>query len=104
MNGLSAVLSDFDYVLFDMGAGLSNEQLPFILSAEDILAVTTPEPTIMDAYSAIKHLLLADERLTVNIAVNRARSQNRRWTRTTAFLMRFTRFRRGSAFRRLHTR
>lgn len=76
MNGLSAVLSDFDYVLFDMGAGLSKEQLPFILSAEDILAVTTPEPTaIMDAYSAIKHLLLADERLTVNIAVNRARAQ-----------------------------
>lgn len=76
MNDLSAVLREFDYVLFDMGAGLSKEQLPFILSAEDILAVTTPEPTaIMDAYSAIKHLVIADERLSISIAVNRASSK-----------------------------
>ncbi|MCY8032087.1 MinD/ParA family protein [Bacillus sonorensis] len=73
---LSAVLSHFDYVLFDMGAGLSKDQLPFALSADDILIVTTPEPTsIMDAYSAIKHLALNGRELKLKVIVNRCISQ-----------------------------
>lgn len=75
-NELSHVLSQFDYVLFDMGAGLSKDQLPFILSAEDILIITTPEPTaIMDAYSAVKHLVLTENKLSMKVAVNRCRDQ-----------------------------
>ncbi len=73
---LSHALSQFDYVLFDMGAGLSKDQLPFILSAEDILIITTPEPTaIMDAYSAVKHLVLTENKLSMKVAVNRCRDQ-----------------------------
>lgn len=75
-NELSHALSQFDYVLFDMGAGLSKDQLPFILSAEDILIITTPEPTaIMDAYSAVKHLVLTENKLSMKVAVNRCRDQ-----------------------------
>ncbi|AZV47737.1 MinD/ParA family protein [Bacillus halotolerans] len=75
-NELSHALSQFDYVLFDMGAGLSKDQLPFILSAEDILIITTPEPTaIMDAYSAVKHLALTGNQLSMKVAVNRCRDQ-----------------------------
>ncbi|MCY7785507.1 flagellum location/number ATPase FlhG [Bacillus inaquosorum] len=75
-NELSHALSQFDYVLFDMGAGLSKDQLPFILSAEDILIITTPEPTaIMDAYSAVKYLVLTENKLSMKVAVNRCRDQ-----------------------------
>ncbi|MCY7784557.1 MULTISPECIES: flagellum location/number ATPase FlhG [unclassified Bacillus (in: firmicutes)] len=75
-NELSYALSQFDYVLFDMGAGLSKDQLPFILSAEDILVITTPEPTaIMDAYSAVKYLVLTENKLSMKVAVNRCRDQ-----------------------------
>ncbi|MGF7533179.1 MinD/ParA family protein [Bacillus mexicanus] len=75
-NELSHALGQFDYVLFDMGAGLSKDQLPFILSAEDILIITTPEPTaIMDAYSAVKHLVLTENKLSMKVAVNRCSDQ-----------------------------
>ncbi|QHZ46819.1 MinD/ParA family protein [Bacillus sp. NSP9.1] len=73
---LSAVMGDFDHVLFDMGAGLSKDQLPFVLAADEILVVTTPEPTsIMDAYSAIKHLALTRQKLQMKVVVNRCTSQ-----------------------------
>ncbi|KAA6452848.1 MinD/ParA family protein [Bacillus swezeyi] len=73
---LASVLGNFDYVLFDMGAGLSKNQLPFALSADEILVVTTPEPTsIMDAYSAIKHLALTGQKLEIKVIVNRCTNQ-----------------------------
>lgn len=73
---LSTVLNDFDLVVFDMGAGLSKDQLPFALSADEILVVTTPEPTsIMDAYSAIKHLTLNGRELRLKVIVNRCINQ-----------------------------
>lgn len=73
---LASVLGNFDYVLFDMGAGLSKNQLPFALSADEILVVTTPEPTsIMDAYSAIKHLALTGQKLKIKVIVNRCTNQ-----------------------------
>ncbi|MCY8934794.1 MinD/ParA family protein [Bacillus atrophaeus] len=76
MNELAGSLTEFDYVLFDMGAGLSKDQLPFILAADDILIVTTPEPTaIMDAYSAVKHLVQTGNKLSMKVAVNRSRDQ-----------------------------
>ena len=53
----SKVLHDYDYVLLDMGAGMSEESLSFILSVDEVIVVTTPEPTsIMDAYAAMKYI------------------------------------------------
>lgn len=73
---LTRALTSFDYVIFDMGAGLSKDQLPFVLSADEILVVTTPEPTsIMDAYSAIKHLALTGRDLQLKVVVNRCTTQ-----------------------------
>ncbi len=51
---------DYDYFIFDMGAGISEDLVLFLSSVQDIIVVVTPEPTsIMDAYSAMKifHLL-----------------------------------------------
>ncbi|MDR2938919.1 MAG: MinD/ParA family protein [Clostridiales bacterium] len=45
----------FDYIIIDTGAGISDSVVNFIRACEDIIVITTPEPTaITDAYSLIK--------------------------------------------------
>ncbi|BBP89383.1 hypothetical protein BsIDN1_30010 [Bacillus safensis] len=73
---MERMMQDFDCIFFfDMGAGLSKDQLPFVLSAGEVVVVTTPEPTsIMDAYSAIKHLAIHQFERSVQIIVNRCKT------------------------------
>ncbi|MGN0144413.1 MAG: MinD/ParA family protein [Clostridium sp.] len=48
-------LDNFDYILIDTGAGVSRDILSFISASEDLIIITTPEPTsLTDAYSLIK--------------------------------------------------
>ncbi|WP_307852045.1 MinD/ParA family protein [Neobacillus rhizophilus] len=61
-----------DIILFDTGAGLSKESQRIHLAADEIILVTTPEPTaITDAYSVIKILHHQDASLNVRLVVNR---------------------------------
>ncbi|MFP7477623.1 MinD/ParA family protein [Terribacillus saccharophilus] len=63
----------YDYVLLDMGAGLTEESASFILAADESIVVTTTEPTsMMDAYALIKHLMQRDADLPMYLLVNRA--------------------------------
>ncbi|MFJ5963371.1 MinD/ParA family protein [Bacillus sp. NPDC093026] len=74
---MEQMVRDFDCIFFDMGAGLSKDQLPFVLSAGEVVVVTTPEPTsIMDAYSAIKHLAINQFEQSVQIIVNRCKTSS----------------------------
>ncbi|UOQ43037.1 MinD/ParA family protein [Halobacillus salinarum] len=67
------LLQSYDFILFDMGAGLTNESLSFLTSANEVIIITTPEPTsIRDAYSVIKHLTSKDKELPIHITVNKA--------------------------------
>jgi len=71
---LDAIIHEFDYVIFDMGAGMSEAAMQFIMSTQDIFVIVTPEPTsIMDAYSAVKYLHLKGENLTYYLIGNRAK-------------------------------
>ena len=46
---------EYDFILFDTGAGLSRESERFIQAAHETIVVTTPEPTsIADAYALVK--------------------------------------------------
>lgn len=66
----------YDYLLFDMGAGATNESLSIIDSADQVIVVSTPEPTsITDAYSMAKFIYLRDADKAFYILVNRADSQ-----------------------------
>ncbi|MCA0969122.1 MinD/ParA family protein [Halobacillus litoralis] len=68
-----SILTSFDFILFDMGAGATNDSLNFISAADEAFVVTTPEPTsITDAYAMIKHLVRIDEQLPISILVNRS--------------------------------
>lgn len=62
-----------DIILIDTGAGLSNSVMSFVKAVNEVILVTTPDPTaIMDAYSLIK--LLKNDLVNlpkVNIVINR---------------------------------
>ncbi len=61
-----------DIILVDTGAGLSNSVLSFVLAAEEIIVVTTPEPTsITDAYAMIKTINSKEKNKKIKVIVNR---------------------------------
>ncbi|WP_026559333.1 MinD/ParA family protein [Bacillus sp. J37] len=63
----------YDYIVFDMGAGISEDSLRFLLSVDEIIVITTPEPTSMiDAYAAIKNVCVNNGTIPFTIVVNRA--------------------------------
>jgi flagellar biosynthesis protein FlhG len=61
-----------DFLIFDTGAGLSKETLKFILSAQETIVVTTPEPTsITDAYAIIKMVHSMQHDVKFQLVINR---------------------------------
>ncbi|MBT2691464.1 MinD/ParA family protein [Bacillus sp. ISL-55] len=75
ISSLSEVLRKYDYLIFDMGAGLNEETLSILLSVNEIFVITTTEPTsLMDAYATMKYIHLADSELPFYLVVNRAGS------------------------------
>ncbi len=52
---LSYLDNEYDVVIIDTGAGISDSVLEFVLTSPDIMLVVTPEPTsITDAYALLK--------------------------------------------------
>jgi flagellar biosynthesis protein FlhG len=77
------VVEFYDFVIFDIGAGASKENLKFILTSHEILVVTTTEPTsITDAYAMIKHINQYKKDLSIFLVVNRC--ENRKEGKETA--------------------
>jgi flagellar biosynthesis protein FlhG len=76
---ISSLRRRYDAVIIDTGAGLSGIVQRFLLSAEEILLVTTEEPAaITDAYAVLKCLSLKGHGGPVMIAVNMADEQSAR--------------------------
>ncbi|WP_297517577.1 MinD/ParA family protein [uncultured Clostridium sp.] len=66
-------LSDYDYILMDTGAGVSRTVLGFIAASDEVLLVTTPEPTsLTDAYSLIKAVKHFDLKEKAKVIINRS--------------------------------
>ncbi|WPK11936.1 MinD/ParA family protein [Lysinibacillus louembei] len=66
----------FDYILFDMGAGATNWSLDLLTSIDEIIVISTAEPTaIMDAYSMMKFIHLKDSEKTFYLLCNRVMSK-----------------------------
>ncbi|MEW5947624.1 MAG: MinD/ParA family protein [bacterium] len=62
-----------DVILVDTGAGISDNIVDFLVLADEILLITTPEPTsIMDCYGVMKLLSQKRDRTLVRVLVNMA--------------------------------
>lgn len=73
--GLTELDNTSDLILIDTGAGLAESVLSFLHASQEIIVVTTPEPTaIADAYAVIK-LASRQENKSLHVVVNRAHSQ-----------------------------
>ena len=71
LEALDAMHNDFDFVLIDTEAGISENVTYFNTAAHEILVVTTPEPTaITDAYALMKLLSNQYHEKHFNLIVN----------------------------------
>lgn len=69
-------LENVDYVLIDTGAGINRSVLAFIACCEELIVVTTPEPTsLTDAYSLLKAVNYFKLKDSAQLVVNRAISE-----------------------------
>jgi len=65
--------SDTDYLIIDTAAGISRNVIHFLLSAQDVIVVSAPEPTaIVDAYAVIKIILMEEPKKSVSVLINSA--------------------------------
>jgi flagellar biosynthesis protein FlhG len=63
--------SDTDYFIIDTAAGISRNVIHFLLSAQDVIVVSAPEPTaIVDAYAIIKIILAEDPKKHIQVLIN----------------------------------
>jgi len=66
------LLANYDYILFDMGAGITEDSMKFLLCVDELVVITTPEPTsIMDAYSAMKYIHSVNKEIPFFLVCNR---------------------------------
>jgi len=66
-----------DVIIIDTGAGLSDNVMSFVMAADEVLLITTPEPTsITDAYALIKMVSNRNRDKIIRVIVNRAESIN----------------------------
>lgn len=61
-----------DIILIDTGAGLGKNVMDFVLAADEVLLVTTPEPTALtDAYAVMKAYSMYAVNKNIRLVVNR---------------------------------
>jgi flagellar biosynthesis protein FlhG len=66
-------LKDLDYILMDTGAGINRSVLGFIACCEELIVLTTPEPTsLTDAYSLVKAVNHFKIKNSAKVIINRA--------------------------------
>lgn len=74
LDGLLALETMAEIMLIDCSAGLSRTVLSFISAADEVIVITTPEPTaITDAYGIIKVVTKYKIHDRVSLVVNQAR-------------------------------
>ncbi len=71
MQDLNQLEAQHDLILIDTGAGVSPNVLSFAVGADQLLVLTTPEPTaVTDAYAVIKTVVRQRANAQVRILVN----------------------------------
>lgn len=81
IQNLSELDSLADIIIVDTGAGIADAVLEFLIASEEVLLVTTPEPTsITDSYSLLKvlsrHPDYSSEETQIKVIANRVENVN----------------------------
>ena len=73
LNGLKEVQEEVDFVIVDTMAGIGQNATSFAAAADEVLLVTTPEPSsIVDAYAMVKTIHGMREDAIIRVIVNMA--------------------------------
>ena len=65
-----------DFLIIDTGAGLGHTVTNFLKASDDIVVITTPEPTsITDAYGLLKAFSIDHGDFNVNVIINKVSSE-----------------------------
>ncbi len=73
---MEVIQEDFDYILFDIGAGISANVMFFCSAAQEVLVIASPEPTsFSDAYAIMKVLSRDYQVRSFRLVVNSARDR-----------------------------
>ncbi|MFA8437485.1 MinD/ParA family protein [Pueribacillus sp. YX66] len=77
----------YDYILFDLGAGITKDSLNFILASHEMMIVLTPEPTsITDGYALVKAInQQQDQQLPMFLLVNSCENEDEGYETATRF-------------------
>lgn len=69
---LDALEGMADILIIDTAAGLSRNVMSFVLAADEVIVITTPEPTaITDAYGLVKAMTAKKKNGVVHLVVNK---------------------------------
>ena len=70
---MNSLVPNYDVVILDTGAGISDVVLFAVSLASEVLMVATPEPTsLTDAYATIKVLVGQQQRQVIRVIINQA--------------------------------
>lgn len=73
---LADLSSVADFLIFDTGAGVDNRVMTFLRLANEVVLVTTPDPTsVTDAYATAKVLLKKEPSAKIGVLVNFVRNE-----------------------------
>lgn len=80
IQNLAELDSMADVIIVDTGAGISDAVLEFLVASNEILLVTTPEPTsITDSYSLMKalnrHSRFSQDYTSINVLANKVKNE-----------------------------
>ena len=75
VQGLQRIAESADWLLIDTAAGIHDSVLKLLMAAQEVILVTTPEPTsLVDAYAMVKVLHLRDAAKPLWLLVNNGQS------------------------------
>jgi len=76
INQLYAACSQFDVLFIDTAAGIGKNVINFVLASQELILVTTPEPTALaDTYAMIKIINKKMQARNVSILINKAEKE-----------------------------
>jgi flagellar biosynthesis protein FlhG len=75
IQGLQRVAETTDWLLIDTAAGIHDSVVKLLMAAQEVVLVTTPEPTsLVDAYAMVKVLHLRDPEKAMWLLINNAQT------------------------------